>query len=236
MSVKIYQGFRFVGTAGQLRGNVELFRPWITSQAEERLDAFVQVFVDGGRTEGEGLTSWMNQRAAMKASGQRNPIVDTDFSITVFPEMESIAQTWLGIAFTEHPGWYAEWMKLPYLSDYAYWNNTDRPKAIRPEDWDERSRSWDRVLFERGERGGIPSMCGFSIDVMHPSGPLPKLWRRPDVGAGSAPVQLSEAPERRIQLEPEAEPVRVETLMGVPIVYTEFAQWAARKTQEPEPE
>lgn len=47
----------------------------------------------------------------------------------------------------------------PEVSDYSYWNNTDRPQEITQEQWDKRREDWDAVL---GDNWGLDqSMFSF---------------------------------------------------------------------------
>jgi len=48
------------------------------------------------------------------------------------------------------PGFLGSSSRLPrWLSEYAYWNNTDAPEDISERRWKERGETWDRVAFEK---------------------------------------------------------------------------------------
>lgn len=106
---------------------------------------------------------WQEMRHEIKKTGLRNHTVDTDFQIVVFPHKDTI----LGIAYTESNKWFNQWLTLPGVSEYGYWNNTDPPDDVTDEEWEVRGEIWDEVLGSLG----IPSMVGYTIDIHDPYGP-----------------------------------------------------------------
>lgn len=160
MSTKIYTGFKFRGTIHELLDTIETFRPWIAARAQEQLGRFLVP----GQVK---MTDWLDMRRQMKRTGERNPLVDTDFQICVFPRLKG----WIGIVYTEHDAWFREWLSLPKVSEYWYWDNSDAPKGMPARAWRQRRHDWERALLNKGH--GVPAMHGLTIDVSDPLGPMP---------------------------------------------------------------
>lgn len=52
-------------------------------------------------------------------------------------------------------------LKLPYIKEYGYWNNTDKPDELTEEEWDQRRSDWNEVL----DRSFFFTGSGVSIDL-----------------------------------------------------------------------
>lgn len=178
MSTKIYYGFMIQTT--KLEDILEIVRDYRKTHWEQDAKAvkknFKQNILDavanGNLKVKEGDTPkwtaeklWMDLRKEMKDKGTRNRLVDTDFQIVIFPDKERF----LGIAYVDHDKWFQQFLKMPGVQEYGYWNNTDPIEGVTDEEWDQRGKEWDRILCEQG--GGIPSMEGFTIDISDPYGP-----------------------------------------------------------------
>lgn len=50
---------------------------------------------------------------------------------------------------------------LPYLSDYHYQNQTDKPENVSEEEWNQRKKDWDEAL----SRDGIPTKHGLTVKL-----------------------------------------------------------------------
>lgn len=166
MSTKIYQACRI--NTGNFKKILELcqnFKPWLTQASEEKMDTFIAEVNARGK---KGLDLWYDLRGEQKKTGHRMPMVDTDFSLSLIP----CGNYTLGIVYTENRAWFQEWLKQPGVSEYGYWNNTDKPDEISTREWSQRRRNWNRVLDAN-------PVCvqSFSIDLVDPSGPIPKGWR-----------------------------------------------------------
>jgi hypothetical protein len=167
MSVKIYNGFRYEGSIYQFLRTVESFRPYVLDAARKQLERFLA----GNEPRHAALMSWLDRRVNMANTRRRDPEVDTTFDLTIFPR----AGWPLGIAYTEHEDWLEEWLKQPRVTEYAYWNNADRPKGVHAREWGRRRVAWERALLDSGR---VPAMQGLTISVSDPNGPTPE--RRPD--------------------------------------------------------
>lgn len=54
--------------------------------------------------------------------------------------------------------------------EYSYWNNTDRPKELSEDEWDDRKETWDRLLGYNS-----PKVSGLLMTVMEPYEIEPRL-------------------------------------------------------------
>lgn len=168
MSTVIYHGF-FVSTdsAITLMNLVNDFRPYVHAEGQKMLDKFIRA--TGGKDVSKGWRAWKDMRAETVDKGFRAPSLDTDFKLTFFPEKERF----LGIAFTEHEAWFRRWLHQPLVHEYGYWNNSDKPRRIRQNEWNQRQETWDRVLDM-----DAPACRGLTITLHEMGGPLPKSYRK----------------------------------------------------------
>jgi len=52
------------------------------------------------------------------------------------------------------------WFAKDFVSEYGYWNNTDRPDHLTDEEWEDRAETWDAML------PGSPAMSGFTAQCL----------------------------------------------------------------------
>jgi hypothetical protein len=181
MSIKIYNGFRIQGDIFVALGLVKTFRNYIKRESEKKLDFFMKKMEPRAR---DLWTDWLDERRKVELTGYRNPLVDTDFKLTLFPvrtgvgedEIETMKDEVYGIAYHDTPAWFAKWLTMPRVSEYGYWNNSDEPDGMSMKQWDARKRLWESLLTG-DKKTGVPSMYGLSIDVSDPMGPMPKALR-----------------------------------------------------------
>ena len=50
----------------------------------------------------------------------------------------------------------------PFISEYMYQNQTDKPDCISDEEWDERKKDWEEAIIE-----GIPANHGFTVSLVN---------------------------------------------------------------------
>ena len=80
-----------------------------------------------------------------------------EFNITFIPSGKNI----LALTYCNYEEKYLQyWEALPNVSEYKYWNSTDRPKNISEKEWNIRAKKWDRAL----ENSPIES--GFNIMIL----------------------------------------------------------------------
>ena len=170
MSAKIYKGFRLnTDSFAEALRRVNAFRPWVNTQAEGVIDAFMKLAKDCNKPpDADAYLLWLElQQKLLREKKRRAPNIDTDFSVTLIPAAGVV----LGVAYTEHQDWYEAWCRQPGVEEYAYWNNADQPQHVSDAEWAVRAQAWD-VLS-----GDPVCVQGFSIDLVDPEGPLPKQFR-----------------------------------------------------------
>lgn len=69
----------------------------------------------------------------------------------------------LAIPYVADHEYVAALLELPGFAEYAYWDSTDRPDDVPPEEWDERAADWSSAYGVTG----IPGSHGFSIELVH---------------------------------------------------------------------
>lgn len=171
MGDRIYQGFRVAtdSFAEALR-MVEAFRPWVKQQSEKQLDTFMAtVMKEAGVDSVSAFDMWQDRRNRIRREQCRIPVVDTDFNVVLVP----CAGFLLGRVYTEQRLWLAEWYKQPGIEEFSYWDNMEPPEGVSDEDWAARGTAWEVITDDP------MSMQGFSIELVSPTGPMPKAWRRP---------------------------------------------------------
>jgi len=172
MSDIIMPGFRLAtdSFAEALR-IVEAFRPWVTEQAEKRLDSFLaHVMEEDGCDFVAAYDKWQARRISMRQrEHMAMPAVDTDFSVVLVPTQGYL----IGRVYTVQPEWRAAWYEHPGVEVFSYWDNMEGPEDVSEEDWAARGKAWS-IITDRPM-----SMQGFSIELVSPEGPMPKAWRRP---------------------------------------------------------
>jgi hypothetical protein len=171
MGDRIYQGFRIAtdSFAEALR-IVDAFRPWVKEQSEKRLDTFMaNVMKEDSIDFVAAFDMWQERRRRVLVEQCRMPAVDTDFTVVLVPAGGYL----LGRVFTEQREWRSEWYKQPGVEEFSYWDNMEGPEDVSEEDWAARGKAWEIITDDP------MSMQGFSIELVSPSGPMPKAWRRP---------------------------------------------------------
>lgn len=176
MSTKIYTGFRF--KTSNLREIHEHFLEWrkridtLTREAKHRYLAKHAVEnIDNAIAYGKPVPKnpllevdlEMNDaQAEIKKTGQRNVSVDFDFEVSVMPWGRKV----YGIIFCEQSAWIDEFMSQPWVEEYGYWNNTDRPDHLTARQWERRRKTWNAILKQ--DPWDRPSGCGFTADCKAP--------------------------------------------------------------------
>lgn len=158
MSMKVYTGWKIdTGDMQEVYRLIREIRPWARTYTEKMMDDFIAL---------HDYNAWQERAAKVRHTSQRDPEVDTQFQLCVYPRPGFI----FGSVFCEmNSPFYEKWRELPGVKDFSYWNNTDRDEDVSEEEWDERKRWWDEIR--------MPAMDGFVIDITDPLGPTPKGWR-----------------------------------------------------------
>ena len=190
MSTKIFTGFKFNTTDFfEVREILASYREEVSEIVEEKMSSFliirsVEMF-DHNMVEGNenGKDSFytkayfelLDRQREIKKTDVRDPAVDFEVSVVVLP----FNGEFYGICYAESDKFYNLLLKDKRVSEFSYWNNTDRPKKITKKEWDARAKIWDGIF----EKNSIPAEAGFT-QIIHSGGAIPamsnveKLWRK----------------------------------------------------------
>lgn len=173
MGIRIYNGIKFVSTDfHDVFSQIQSFRPTIADLTKKgvghylahRLATMIDTEVaNGTELGGNYLSKVTNQFSEsvdeMKKNGRRNPIIDFEFKIEIFPHNGEF----YGMVFTEKGEWKKEMIAQGWATDFWYWDNTDHDEDISEEDWDERGKLWDAILGP----DYVPSQHGVEADLTY---------------------------------------------------------------------
>lgn len=170
MGTRIYMGFRLkTDSFSEALRIVNAFRPWVNTQAEAVIDAFMRK-AEAAKTspDADSYDLWLDMREKLvRGKRRRVPGVDTDFSVTLLPVQRAV----VGIAYTIHREWFAAWCSQPGVEEFSFFDTGDQPEDVSEAEWAARSSAWSVLTGE--------PVCvqGFSIDLVDPAGPLPLKFR-----------------------------------------------------------
>ena len=94
----------------------------------------------------------------IKISNLRDPLVDFSFNLIVIPIKGKV----LAIYYTEQNEYIEALMYMGEVSEYGYWNDSDKPAELTEEEWQTRREDWDIAL----PGIGIPADNGFDIQLI----------------------------------------------------------------------
>lgn len=83
-----------------------------------------------------------DRQKEIKQTNSRDPEVDFGADIVIFP----FEGKFYGIYDSEKTEFYSDFLTRPKVSEFRYYDNTDKPDNISEKDWDERSRVWDAIF------------------------------------------------------------------------------------------
>ena len=95
----------------------------------------------------------------VNSTRERDPAVDYGADVLYIPCDDCI----LALFYAEAREYKKCWESFKEVKDYAYWNQTDRPRSITVKDWKKRSDDWDKALG--GDGYGIPRDYGFNYTL-----------------------------------------------------------------------
>lgn len=130
--------------------------------------------------------------------GRRAPELDFQCEVFLYADPTSRSPLY-GLLVTERDDYRQAWEETPGVEPWPYWNSTDRPCELSPQEWEDRRETWDRVLGRQGRMAG--AMTWALLGDSHHISPLPG-------GALTAPFMPDRATRarwvarRRIVLSP----------------------------------
>lgn len=169
MSTKIFNGFRFAPMEfGELDLELTQWKERVKTLTIETASGYMAKTVisklDGAISKGEAVPErlfgnvWADmhdRQREIKKTQRRDPPVDFEFEIVIIPD----GNTFYGLYYTEQGKWADEFRDQPYIQDYSYWNNTDKPDEVTDAEWEERELTWNRLL----PRVTTPAQRGYTV-------------------------------------------------------------------------
>ena len=108
---------------------------------------------------GEVSVEISNRRKEIASNGYRDPDVDFDFSVTLFPYDSKI----YGMIHTEQSTWMEMLLGDPNVHHKQYWDNTDGCDTVSKKQWEERGKIWAKILSRDPYRR--PGYCGMTLNM-----------------------------------------------------------------------
>ena len=161
MTLKIYNGFRF-GTSDirTVTVQAEAFRDRlvalhdqallgiVVSKAVATLDRATAGLSEPSDPRGEHLPAAFQEverrQTEVRTTLRRDPQVDFEFFIRFYVDPRD--GQFLGSVHTEVAAWRDLWFQEPGITDWSFWDSTDKPDTVSKGEWEDRRTSWDRVL------------------------------------------------------------------------------------------
>jgi hypothetical protein len=174
MSTKIYNGARIVGHTLE-SFLVEVHRMRATFQ-EAAKDAMRQAVVNIASSDfdkqtlglddtappcsyiGAAYIELMDRQFECQRTGQRNPFIDYQAEIVVFPVEGQL----LAIPYIDNPTLRTLLASQSWWQDFGYWDNTDEEEGVSEADWEERERLWSLAMPE----GLPPAQAGYTVTIL----------------------------------------------------------------------
>jgi hypothetical protein len=174
MSTKIYNGARIVGHTLEsfLREMHQLRAVFLEAAKEAMRQAVVNVASSDFDKQTLGLEDTapprsyigaayielMDRQFECQRTGQRNPFIDYQAEIVVFPVEGQL----LAIPYIDNPTLRKLLANQPWWQDFGYWDNTDEEEGVSEADWKERGRLWSLALPE----GLSPAKAGYTVTIL----------------------------------------------------------------------
>lgn len=97
-------------------------------------------------------TAWSSiqeRRLAIARTERRDPAVDPEFRLTLLRHDDCI----YGLVHTERTEWRQAWLDQSCVTEFAWWNGTDRPDGIGQAEWQRRGRIWQDLIHDMWPAG-----------------------------------------------------------------------------------
>ncbi|MGY3581823.1 hypothetical protein ACVIGB_000106 [Bradyrhizobium sp. USDA 4341] len=194
MSIVIHGGIVFPDTSlGRVYDLLEGFAPRIAELSADELATFLanhacrklDAACAGGPDDGRAPLSsaWDEIDRGRKADreGVRHPLTDFEFRVDLFPVGSNV----YGVVRTERGRWLKIFLEelSPWVREYVYWDNTDRPDDILAAEWKSRGKVWDRISRTM-IRGRISGGCKVDLSrLLNPPESDQIMAKLPDLAA-----------------------------------------------------
>ncbi|MFX4300192.1 hypothetical protein [Pseudosulfitobacter pseudonitzschiae] len=198
ISRSIY-GVRIPGTIGDVIHQLDGLRPLMMRRSSEKIARAIARLAseahdidhlsngkNGADYVSEAYQRILERQRRMDIDQTRDPMVDTSFDVVLRGEGHVVIM----LSFTEHMEWFEELLSLPGAEDYSFWTGSTRPSDISEEDWEQRRKTYSRILARdpHGRAAGIGVTHSFQTSLERPSidaiiENIPSLSDRADVAA-----------------------------------------------------
>lgn len=175
MSTKIYNGLRLkIDGLGDLHEKVTEWRATVAKlqlEHDAKITAqFAASKIDDAAMKDEVVygavhaVGWEihDRRREVEKTQRRDPLIDTEFTLVVMPY--PAGDMILAIAYSERQDWIKQFRALPWVEEYGYWNNTDKPDEVSDEEWEEREKAWTAAT--KSDPLDRPGAAGFTIECL----------------------------------------------------------------------
>lgn len=169
MSVKVYQGFKFLDSSiHTVFAHLQEFRKRVHELAIEAEGEYlantivhrIDLDVVNGKPSvnyiSEAIREMRDQQMESESKGIRHPATDFEFKVMIMPYCGEL----YGIVFTERSSWYNEFIDNPWVKDYWY-ASVEKPKNVSQEEWNTRGVVWKEMM----KPSYVPSQHGFEMDL-----------------------------------------------------------------------
>lgn len=157
MSTKIYNAYRFKGTAAQLM-------PFLKAVREDIEDDTVSFYREH-RDESVETSAYKLAMLFKEAADKMAFEFNVSSSVMVFFHDGEI---YLQFYYPGHWGRsnkrYPDTVWSEWIEDFHYQNQSDQPEDVPESDWERRRRVWDEILGDYG----IPSRAGLMYEMNNP--------------------------------------------------------------------
>lgn len=174
MSIKIYNGYKIDNPALTTLSGLMQFLKTVQTEALDlaktnQVTMFAHILtnkIDNGATNEPYITflkEYLEKINEIEEKNIRDPFLDFSYKVTFFPHEDSV----FALLFTEKKIFVDHWNSFPFIKEYVYFNNTDKPKEISIEEWQKREEDWSTVLeFNSTTKVSTPATLGLSHDII----------------------------------------------------------------------
>lgn len=163
MSTKIYNGFilNSINTLEdafifakelkpKLKSMADLY--WLKMMVEISIAHLDTDLINNNVTLKSNISYWMDaykriiEAETESIKTRTKSFTNVDVELALAPVQINKKKAIIGISFFGNRAMQEHFLKLPEVSEYAYYDNTDEPETISKADWEYRGKVWDSVF------------------------------------------------------------------------------------------
>lgn len=205
MSTRIYNGVKFAATDfAELFGQLQRFRKRIadlteTTAGEYMASRAIRMLDETCANEmplGDNFLSKVSREfrddvAEIKKTGYRNPSVDFEFKVMIFPHKGEF----YGMIFTEQSAWASALRDQKWVSEYSFHDSTDdTPKGVSYKDYRKRGNVWKAIIGP----DYVPAAHGVELDLTLPVHWIEWEWVEAELPKHTLDSRLKNIAESRV--------------------------------------